>query len=318
MTRIAVLSADGMVNAPLAVTLDMIHAVRTLAPATALTAHLYGTSPAQPADLALPGIEPLEAALGSAFDAVVIPGLGHAYVQSPSALVSTRTGDILRQIAGDCHQSGGVVAASCTGTFVLAGAGLLEGGIATTSWWLAPQFRQAFPNVMLDERQLVCEHDRVLTGGGALAHVELMQTLLRRFAGATVVEAVAGYIVSPRRGPQSAQSSVTQIAIADPVVAGFVHHVASRLDQAIPLAEIAAVLSTTPRTLERRVRQQFGATPTGLVQRIRAEAAMHLLRTTRLPLKTICQQVGYQDENSLRQLLLRLTGLTPRAIRTLG
>jgi transcriptional regulator GlxA family with amidase domain len=266
----------------------------------------------------LPSAQPLEAALDGAFDAVVIPGLGHAHAQSPAALLAADVGSLLCQIVCAAHARGAHVAASCTGTFVAAQAGLLDGGIATTSWWLAPQFRAAFPAVVLDERMLVCEHGRVLTGGGALAQIELMQALLRKFIGAAVVEMMAGFIVSPRRGPQSAQSSVMQIPIADSVVAAFVQHIATHLDRPTPLAALAAALSTTPRTLERRVRQSFGLTPTGLAQRIRAEAAMHLLRATRLPLKNICEQVGYQDENSLRQLLLRTTGLTPRAIRSLG
>lgn len=318
MLRFSILSADGEVNAPLAVTLEMIHVVGMLVPEQQIEVCLFAAAAKGAASLALSSARPLKDARSGAWDAVIIPGLGHAHARSPADLLEDDTGALLCSIIGTAHAQGAHVAASCTGTFAAAQAGLLDGGAATTSWWLAPQFRAAYPSVLLNERALVCEHDHVLTGGGALAHIELMQSLLRKLVDPAVVEAMAGYIVSPRRGPQSAQSSVTQIPIADPVVAAFVRYVAAHLDQAVPVATLAAMFSTTPRTLERRVRQCFGTTPTGLVQRIRAEAAMHLLRTTRLPLKTICEQVGYQDENSLRQLLLRTTGLTPRTIRNLG
>jgi transcriptional regulator GlxA family with amidase domain len=318
MLRFAILSADGAINAPLAVTLDMIHAVSVLVPEVQIEVCLFGAAGDGAASIAPSSIRPLETARSGVWDAVIIPGLGHAHARAPAGLLENDTGALLCSIIGSVHAQGAHVAASCTGTFAVAKTGLLDGAPATTSWWLAPHFRTAFPAVLLDEQALVCEHDRVLTGGGALAHIELMQSLLRKFVDPTVVEAMAGYIVSPRRGPQSAHSSVTQIAIADPVVAAFVQNIAAHLDQAVPVAILCAMISTTPRTLERRVRQCFGTTPTGLVQRMRAEAAMHLLRTTRLPLKTICEQVGYQDENSLRQLLLRTTGLTPRAIRSLG
>ncbi|WP_373488067.1 DJ-1/PfpI family protein, partial [Blastomonas sp.] len=233
-----------MINAPLAVSLDMIHAVHILAPQTRIETGLFAAAPEATAGIILPSALPLEAALRQTWHAVVIPGLGHAHAQSPALLMGGSVGALLCKIVSAVHAQGGRVAASCSGTFVAAQAGLLDGGNATTSWWLAPQFRAAFPAVILDDRQMVCEDGRVLTGGGALAHIELMQTLVRQLVGSEVADAVGGFMVSPRRGPQSAQGSVMQIPIVDPVVAEFIRLVGARLERAVPVAEIAATLST--------------------------------------------------------------------------
>jgi transcriptional regulator GlxA family with amidase domain len=213
------------------------------------------------------------------------------------------------------HADGAWVAASCTGAFIPAQAGLLDGGVATTSWWLAPLFRTRFPAVDLHDGLTTTEHCRVLCGGGALAHVDLMLLLLGKFLEHAEVQRVARYLVSPGQGPQSAQARVDEIMIADDLVERFVSYARRKLRQGFSVADAAHAIHTSPRTLERRVKASFGTTPVGLLQRMRAETAIDLLRTTGQPVKWIADRVGYQDENSLRQLLIRITGLTPTAIR---
>lgn len=318
MTLFAILSADGMVNGPLAVTLDILATAKMLAPGSELDARIFATPSVHLNGHSLGSAQPLAKTKEWPADAVIIPGLGLAYAQSPEDLLHADLGRTFQRIVLDAHERGAWIAASCTGAFVPAEVGLLNGGPATTSWWLAPRFRATYPAVLLDEGQLTREHGRILTGGGALAHIELMLLLLRKFLDAELVEAIARFLVSPRRGPQAANASTAHMPMTDPIVAAFICHLQGKLDVPVSVADIASALGTTPRTLERRVRKSFGTTPIGVAQRMRAETAMHLLRTTQQPLKVICEQVGYQDENSLRQLLLRTTGLTPRSIRALG
>src|SRR5262249_32947151 len=113
-------------------------------------------------------------------DVIVVPALGcKTPVTLARALERTDVADaraLLRRRA----EAGALVTAACTGTFVLGASGLLDGHRATTTWWLAPQFRERFPAVELDESRMVVESGRIATAGAALAHVDLALWLVRR------------------------------------------------------------------------------------------------------------------------------------------
>jgi transcriptional regulator GlxA family with amidase domain len=316
--NIAILSADGAVTAPLAVMLDLIFAANAVLETETIKVKVFGPAPfGVQGQLPLP-LEPFSSMQGENYDAVVIPGLGHSHARAPELYIGSTEAAGLMDVVATAHSRNAWIAASCTGSFVPAHLGFLDGGEATTSWWLAPRFRSTFPKVLLREEHLVREHHRVLTGGGALAQIELGLALLRKFIGIGAAETVSQFLVSPRRGPQSASSSVVLTNTNDPIVSAFIAYIGENIEEPISLEAAAIAVMTTKRTLERRVQQFFGTTPVGLLRRMRAEKAIHLLRSTRLPMKSICEKVGYQDENSLRQLLVQTTGLTPKTIRTLG
>jgi transcriptional regulator GlxA family with amidase domain len=213
------------------------------------------------------------------------------------------------------HAQGALLAASCTGTFALADAGLLEGRRATTSWWLAAEFRQRYPSVALREGALTTEDDRVLCAGGSLAHVDLMLVLTAKLLHPQLASRVAQYLVSPSRGPQSVVAEVSQTRITDPYVAAAVQLVRARIAEDFSIEELAQAVSTSPRTLHRRIHGSLGLSVVGLVRRIRGEEAMRLLRETDLPLSRIADRVGYQNESSLRSLIVELSGQTPASLR---
>jgi transcriptional regulator GlxA family with amidase domain len=126
---------------------------------------------------------------------------------------------------------------------------------------------------------------------------------------------IAQYLVSPWRGPQSAVAEVGQTRITDPFVAAVVKLVQARISEDFSVDDLAEAVSTSPRTLHRRIHGSLGLSVVGLVRRIRGEEAMRLLRETDLPLSRIADRVGYQNESSLRSLIVELSGQTPASLR---
>ena len=213
-------------------------------------------------------------------------------------------------------RSGGArVAAACTGTFVLAESGLLDGGEATTTWWLSPLFRQRYPHVHLDAHRIVVPSGGAVTAGAALSHLDLALWLIRNNSP-ELAALVAKYLVFDTRLSQSAYAISDHLSHSDPLVERFDRWVREHLDAAISLDVVADALATTTRTLTRRLNAVLGKTPVEYIQDLRIERAVHLLKTTKLTVDRIAEQVGYADGHTLRTLLRRRIGKGVRELRT--
>lgn len=310
MFSIAVIDLEGEFNAPVAVTLDVFRICMMLTGGPVARVGYFGQTSSAPEGLRRPW-----SAISEQWDVVIIPGLGLAHAQSPWDALATESGRRLVDALALQYNRGAVLAASCTGTFALAEAGLLDGRRATTSWWLAAEFRQRYPSVALRESALTTEDDRVLCAGGSLAHVDLMLVLTAKLFHPQLASRIAQYLVSPWRGPQSAVAEVSETRITDPYVAAVVNLVRARISEDFSVDELARAVATSPRTLHRRIHGSLGLSVIGLVRRIRGEEAMRLLRETNMPLSRIADCVGYQNESSLRSLILELSGQTPASLR---
>lgn len=247
-------------------------------------------------------------------DVVIVPALGCKTPDTlTAALRSTEVGDAL-DILRRWAERGSTVCAACTGTFVLASSGLLDGGRATTTWWLSALFRQMFEDIELDESQMVVESGRCVTAGAALAHVDLALWLVRRESPA-LADMVARYLmVDPRPSPVT-YAIPDHIAHQDDVVSSFERWVRERLDQSFSLVEAARAVGTSERTLSRRMQRVLGRSPIAYVQDLRVERALHLLRTTDQSVDEIAGRVGYADGVTLRTLLRKKTGRGVRELR---
>jgi transcriptional regulator GlxA family with amidase domain len=207
-----------------------------------------------------------------------------------------------------------VVAAACIGTFVLAESGLLDGEDATTTWWLAPLFRQRYPKVRLDESRIIVPSGAVLTAGAALSHLDLALTLIRR-ASPELATLTARYLVVDSRTSQAIYSIPDHLTHSDPLVEGFERWARRRLAQGFSLDEAAVALATSKRTLARRMQAVLGKSPLAYFQHLRVERAVHLLRTSGASVDQVATQVGYADGVTLRSLLRRHLGRGVRDIR---
>ena len=247
-------------------------------------------------------------------DIVLVPALGAKTPEALELALRRRdvgdAGSLLRESAG----GGALVGAACTGTFVLAEAALLEGHSATTSWWLAPFFRQRYPRVRLEESRMVVSSSGFVTAGAALAHIDLALWLIRRSSPA-LAELTARFLLIEPRASQAVFAMPDHLAHIDPLVGKFERWARSQLGKPFSLGEAAVATGSSERTLSRRLQAVVGKSPLAFFQDLRVERAVHLLRTSSASIDSIAAQVGYADGTTLRSLLRRKTGRPVSALR---
>lgn len=247
-------------------------------------------------------------------DWVVIPAIGH---RSPEPLAAALAQPEVREATGLLRRHsahGGRIAAACIGTFVLAESGLLDGETATTTWWLAPYFRQRYPRVRLEDGRMIVQSGRCLTSGAALSHMDMALWLIRQ-ASPSLAAMTARYLVVDSRPAQSSFAILDHLAHADPIVRRFEAWARDQLHLGFSLDEAARAVGAGKRTLARRIAEVLGKTPLTYFQDLRVERAVHLLRTTKDDVETIAAAVGYADGATLRTLLRRKLGRGVREIR---
>ena len=214
------------------------------------------------------------------------------------------------------HTSGGLLGASCSSTFLLAETGLLNGGTATTSWWLGPTFSERYPEISVQADAMLTEHNRILCAGGALAQLDLALHLVGRLVDMELARAVARYLVfDERRSSQAPYLIVDHLARHDPVVAKAQNWIYERLATQIDIAVLAKHVGVSQRTLLRKFTQATGLSPARFVRRTRAETAAHLLRSTDRSITQITEDVGYADESALRRSFYAHFQVSPRDYR---
>jgi transcriptional regulator GlxA family with amidase domain len=212
---------------------------------------------------------------------------------------------------------GTVIASVCTGSFVLAEAGLLDDQVATTHWRAAPLFHSRYPHIRMEEDLLLIDNGQIICAGGASAFVDLCVYLVERFASPAVALACSKMLVlDGRRMEQTPYMAFySQKAHQDDSIRKAQIWLEGHYADPVTIDEVAAVAALGTRTFKRRFKEATGETPIGYLQHLRIEAAKHLLESSREQTARIIWSVGYEDASSFRRLFKRMAGCTMEQYR---
>ena len=316
--KIDVLVLDGVFDTGLATVLDAFGTANELAETYGLTSLRFdvstvGVRKAVRTSQGL-GVPVVPVAGRPAPDLAIVPALGYKMPRELLAALArpdvSDAGDTLRRWSVD----GARTAAACIGTFVLAESALLDGHDATTTWWLAPLFRQRYPKVRLDESRIIIPSGHFVTAGAALSHLDMALWLIRE-ASPNLAAMTTKYLVVDTRPSQAAYMIPSHLAHADPVVERFERWSRERLAEGFSLDDAARATRTSKRTLARRMHKVLGKSPLSYFQDLRIELAVHLLKTSDEGVEEIASRVGYADGVALRVLLRRRLGRGVRELR---
>ncbi|MFC8448783.1 helix-turn-helix domain-containing protein [Kitasatospora sp. NPDC057223] len=250
------------------------------------------------------GLDTLERA-----DTVLVPG----WQQSPGAEVPPAVVEAVRR----AHGRGARIVSICSGAFVLAAAGLLDGRRAATHWARTAELAARFPQARVDPGVLYVDHGDVATSAGSAAGVDLCLHLVRADHGAAYAMRIARQMVMPphREGCQLQYAELpTSGPVAD-TLAPLLEWLAGRLDQPVSVAEMAARSQVSTRTLTRRFTEQLGISPGRWLLDRRIAATRALLEETDLPVETIAHRVGLSSAVNLRRRFHEALRTTPAAYR---
>lgn len=245
-------------------------------------------------------------------DTVVIPASGEDYGPPTQGRLGPALADALARV-----RPGTRVASICTGSFVLAAAGFLDGRRATTHWRSADDFRRLFPHIELDPNVLFTDCDNVLTSAGVASGLDLCIHMIRSDFGSAVANEVArGTVTPPHRDGGQAQYIRRLVPEPSAAATGDARAWAlEHLDRPITLSDMAAVSSVSKRTFTRRFREETGLSPMQWLGEQRLHRACELLEQTDLSIERIAAASGLGSGTSMRQHFQTARGVTPTAYR---
>lgn len=247
----------------------------------------------------------------AAADTVVIPGTRYA----PARIEGTLAPEV--RAALNTIRPGTRLVSICTGAFVLAAAGLLDGRPATTHWRFADTLQALFPSVRVDENVLFVDDGDVLTSAGLAAGIDLCLHIIRSDHGTQVANEVARYCVVPpwREGGQ-AQFIDRHVPVADHASTAATREWAlAHLDEQLSVQALARHAHMSPRTFNRRFRAETGEAPGSWIRNRRIDRARELLESRNLPVDEVARLSGLGTGGNLRHHLRRGVGMSPSSYR---
>ncbi len=250
------------------------------------------------------GLDALETA-----DTVIVPASGDIRSDPSPAIV---------EAVRAAHARGARVVSLCSGAFVLAAAGLLDGRRTALHWRHAPFFAERFPAVQIDPAVLYIDHGDLLTGAGNTAGIDLCLHLIRQDLGSDAANAVAReMIVPPHRTGGQAQYVESPLPPPgrDDGLGPLLQWALTRLDRPLTTSEIAAQAGLTERTLIRRFHSETGTTPLRWLLAQRVIRARELLESTDLPIDLVAERSGLGSAPNLRAHFAREVGVSPSEYR---
>lgn len=240
-------------------------------------------------------------------DTLIVPGLNDPTGQVPEAIL-----DVIRSST----QTGARIASICTGAFVLAESGVLDGMRATTHWKAADKLARQYPKIDVNPNVLFVDNGQIMTSAGAAAGLDLCLHMIKQDHGASVAAGAARLAVVPlERSGGQAQFIVREMPSAHTSLSPVIEWIESRLATIITVRDMAQFALISTRTLTRRFQEQLGLSPLQWVIHARVTRAQCLLEATDLPIEHVAAQVGFSSSTSLREHFLHIVGTNPTAYR---
>lgn len=241
-------------------------------------------------------------------DTIVIPGWRDADELPPPAML-----ELIRA----AHRRGARLCSICSGVFVLAAAGVLDGQRATTHWRYADRLAQRYPQIQVQPDHLYVDNGQVITAAGSAAGLDMLLHLVRRDYGAKVGNQVAQrLVVAPHREGGQAQFLPRPMAQGEQGrLSRLMDWLRSHPGQPHTVASMAERAAMSPRTLQRQFQQATGLGPVEWLTRERVALVKEMLEVPDVPLAQIAERAGFGSEESLRHHFRRLAATTPGAYR---
>jgi transcriptional regulator GlxA family with amidase domain len=209
------------------------------------------------------------------------------------------------------------VASVCTGAFLLAASGALDGRRAVTHWSYCAELARRFPAVRVESDPIFVRDGSVWTSAGVTAGIDLALALVEEDLGRTVALAVARYLVVflKRPGGQAQFSETLSMQSAEDEFGALHEWINKHLSDDLSLGVLAEQAGMSERSFSRHYAEATGVTPARAIERLRVEAARRLLSESRLPVKRISQRCGFGSEETMRRSFQRMLSATPNDYR---
>lgn len=242
---------------------------------------------------------------------IIIPSLNHNYQKAIKGNQS-----VIDWIAKQ-YKGGAEIASICTGAFMLASSGLLNGKTCSTHWVAADSFRTMFPEVNLQPDKLITDENGIYTNGGAYSFLNLMIYLVEKyFDRQTAIFCSKVFQIEPDRQSQSEFTIFTgQKTHGDEMVKQAQAYIESKLHEKISIEELSEKFSVSRRNFDRRFIKATGNTPVEYLQRVKIESAKKTFETSRKNINEVMYDVGYSDLKAFRQVFRKITGMSPLEYR---
>jgi transcriptional regulator GlxA family with amidase domain len=238
----------------------------------------------------------------------------------PSAMPDTPTAEsrTMRDWIIKQYKAGAEVASMCSGAFILADTGILDGMMCATHWSHANAFREKFPKVNLQSDKLITDENGVYTNGGAYSFLNLVLYLVEKYYDRpTAIHCSKIFQIELDRNSQSAFAIFTgQKMHDDDMVQQVQAYIEENLDQKISMTDLSSRFASGRRNFDRRFIKATGNTPLEYAQRVKIESAKKSLETTRKTVNEVMYDVGYSDVKAFREVFRKITGLSPLEYKT--
>ncbi|WP_028299099.1 GlxA family transcriptional regulator [Oceanospirillum beijerinckii] len=218
---------------------------------------------------------------------------------------------------GDLSQKAKRIGSVCSGAYLLACAGLLNGKKATTHWQLSADFKQRFPDVLLDEDRIYINDGNLWTSAGISAGIDLSLALIADDLGEPIARHVAHQLVVYYRRPggQSQYSELIEMGMKDGRFANLLDYIRNNLGKPLSVSDLADQMCMSSRHFARCFASEVGTTPARAVERLRVEAASAALESGNGSIQVIARQCGFTDIERMRRAFIRIKGVPPSAIK---